>query len=168
VDTVIDAGVDFDALYAGLWHSLVRLAVLLVDDRATAEDVVQDAFLALHARSLRQPEAAGAYLRTSVINGARSVLRRRGTARRNLPALTPLGHGESSPDDLLVAAAEHADVIRALRALPPRQREVLVLRYWAGLSESEIARTLGVSAGTVKSSVSRGLDALEQWLGGAQ
>ena len=164
----VEAEVDFDALYANQWHAMLRLAIFLVDDRASAEDVVQDAFVAIHGKRLREPGAAVGYLRVAVVNGARSALRRRGTARRYLPALAGSDHDPGQIDELLHAADEHADLIGALRRLPRRQREVLVLRYWSGLSEADIARTLGVSVGTVKSSASRGLDALELSLGDAR
>jgi RNA polymerase sigma-70 factor (sigma-E family) len=140
---------------------LVRLARLLVDDKETAEDVVQDAFAALHRRwgSLSSPDAAGAYLRTSVVNTSRSTLRRRRTAR----ASQWHGHDSliaESADQPTMLAAEHREVLDALRRLPQRQREVIVLRYWAELGEAEIARTLGISVGAVKSSASRGRDAI--------
>jgi RNA polymerase sigma-70 factor (sigma-E family) len=165
--TVTASRLDLDALYAAQWHAMVRLAVLLVDDRAAAEDVVQDAFVAMYRKPPRDEAAAVGYLRTSVLNGARGVLRRRGVARKYLPGqfARPSSDG---PDDLLAAAAEHADVVAALRKLPNRQREVLVLRYWSHLSEAEIANTLGISVGTVKSTASRGLDALEATLGGSK
>jgi RNA polymerase sigma-70 factor (sigma-E family) len=151
-------------LYASQRPGLVRLAVLLVDDRAAAEDVVQDAFLALQRRwHAVDPLAAAGYLRTSVVNGARSVLRRRGVARRHLRVAEP---DEGPAADLaLLLDEEHRQVVEALRTLPRRQREVLVLRYWSELSESEIAATLGIARGTVKSSASRGLSALEKRLG---
>jgi RNA polymerase sigma-70 factor (sigma-E family) len=162
------AEAEWDAALLGLYESqrtaLVRLAVLLVDDRAAAEDVVQDAFLALQRRwHAVDPLAAAGYLRTSVVNGARSVLRRRGVARRHLRAAEP---DEGPAADLaLLLDEEHRQVVQALRTLPRRQREVLVLRYWSELSETEIATTLGIARGTVKSSASRGLSALEQRLG---
>ena len=165
--TVTESRVDLDALYVGQWHSMVRLAVLLVDDRSAAEDVVQDAFIAVYRKPPRDEAAVVAYLRTAVVNGARSVLRRRGVARKHLPGMYSRPRPDD-PDDLLVAAAEHSDVITALRGLSRRQRETLVLRYWYQLSEAEIAQTLGVSVGTVKSTASRGLDALEAALGGSR
>jgi RNA polymerase sigma-70 factor (sigma-E family) len=152
-----------DAAVADLFRAqrlgMVRLAVLLVDDRETAEDVVQDAFAAVHRRwtSLASSDAAVAYLRTCVVNGARSVLRRRRTVRMRL--LEPPGTAGPADEDVL-AAAEHEAVLGALHRLPRRQREVLVLRYWAELSEAEIAATLGISVGAVKSSASRGRDAV--------
>ena len=152
-----------EELYAAHRLQLVRLAVLLVDDVASAEDVVQDAFAAFVRRSpkLRDDGAALAYLRTSVVNAARSALRRRRTARGYQPPreLEPAG-----PDDRVVLDEEHREVLAAVDTLAPRQREVVVLRYWSGLSEAEIAATLGISRGAVKSTASRALDALEKVL----
>lgn len=154
---------DLAELYATHRAAMVRLAILLVDDEASAEDVVQDAFAGLirRERRLRDPEAIVGYLRASVVNNARSALRRRRTARGYVPphAVSPDG-----PDELAVLAEEHREVIRALGTLGQRQREVLVLRYWSGLSEAEIAETTGISRGTVKSTASRALDALEREL----
>lgn len=152
-----------EQLYAGQRLAMVRLAILLVDDLASAEDVVQDAFAALHAHwhRLRDPHAATGYLRMSVVNGARSMLRRRRTARAFVP---PPDLPQPGADDLAVLAEEHREVIAALAGLAPRQREVIVLRYWSDLSEAQIARTLGISQGTVKSTASRALDALERTL----
>ena len=149
------------ALYAAHRLRLVRLAVLLVDDLQTAEDVVQDAFAAFLARRSRldDPQKALAYLRTSVVNGSRDKLRRRRTARAYLPPHEVPGDGTVEG---ALLAEEHREVMVALRQLPPRQREVLVLRYWSGLSEAEIAEALGVSRGAVKSTASRALDALEK------
>jgi RNA polymerase sigma-70 factor (sigma-E family) len=142
---------------------LIRLAVLLVDDVATAEDVVQDAFAGLHARwhGLHDPGKALAYLRTAVVNNARSVLRRRRTARAYIP---PFEADAVSPEHSVLLADEHREVLAALAQLAPRQREVLVLRYWSELSEAEIADTLGLSRGAVKSTASRALDSLEKML----
>ncbi|MFZ3561570.1 RNA polymerase sigma factor [Streptomyces sp. BH055] len=153
-----------------LYHAhrlrMVRLAVLLVDDLATAEDVVQDAFTALyrrHGEHITEVDNALGYLRTSVVNTARSVLRRRRTAR----AWTPPPAGEApSAEDSVVLDEAHREVLAALTRLTPRRREVLVLRYWADLSEAEIAATLGISKGAVKSNASRALDALEKILEG--
>lgn len=158
-----DERVDIADLYAAHRLSLVRLAILLVDDLASAEDVVQDAFAALTRRrgAMADPSKALAYLRVSVVNTARSALRRRRTARAYVP---PHEISPASPEDRSVLAEEHRAVVTALHQLPTRQREVLVLRYWSGLSEAEIARTLGISPGTVKSTASRGLTALERAL----
>jgi RNA polymerase sigma-70 factor (sigma-E family) len=162
---------DADAAVAALFRThrlhLVRLARLLVDDRETAEDVVQDAFAALHRRwaAITEPQAATGYLRTCVVNGSRSVLRRRRTARAyTWPEIDRLP-GDGADAGLLLHE-EHREVLTALRRLPSRQREVIVLRYWAQLTEAEIAATLGISVGSVKSSASRGRDAIAAMLGG--
>jgi len=143
----------------------VRLAILLVDDPATAEDVVQEAFTGLHRHwsGLRDENAALGYLRTAVVNGSRSVLRRRRTAREYTPPHTA---DARSAESLAMLSAEHQAVVSALGQLPRRQREVLVLRYYGGLSEAEIADATGISRGTVKSTASRGLDAISKIVGG--
>ena len=143
----------------------VRLAILLVDDPATAEDVVQEAFTGLHRHwsRLRDENAALGYLRTAVVNGSRSVLRRRRTAREYTPPHTA---DARSAESLAMLSAEHQAVVSALGQLPRRQREVLVLRYYGGLSEAEIADATGISRGTVKSTASRGLDAISKIVGG--
>ncbi|WP_399087855.1 RNA polymerase sigma factor [Streptomyces sp. BBFR2] len=151
-------------LYHAHRLAMVRLAVLLVDDRATAEDVVQDAFTALcrrHGERLDEVDNALAYLRTAVVNAARSVLRRRRTARGYTP---PHEADAPSAEERVVLDEEHREVLAALGRLTARRREVLVLRYWGELSEAEIARTLGISRGAVKSLASRALDALEKIL----
>jgi RNA polymerase sigma-70 factor (sigma-E family) len=144
----------------------VRLAILLVDDPATAEDVVQEAFTGLHRHwsRLRDENAALGYLRTAVVNGSRSVLRRRRTAREYTPPHTA---DARSAESLAMLSAEHQAVVSALGQLPRRQREVLVLRYYGGLSEAEIAEATGISRGTVKSTASRGLDAISKIVGAA-
>ncbi|MEU8823219.1 sigma-70 family RNA polymerase sigma factor [Streptomyces sp. NPDC048636] len=153
-----------DDLYRARRLDMIRLAVSLVDDRHTAEDVVQEAFAAVcrrHGSRLDSLQDAHAYLHTAVVNGARSVLRRRRTAR----AYTPPHHTEGAPvDERLLLAEEHREVLDALARLTRRQREVLVLRYWSDLTEAQIAETLNVSRGTVKSTASRALDTLEKLL----
>lgn len=142
---------------------LVRLAILLVDEQSTAEDVVQEAFTGLHRHwsTLRDEAAALGYLRTAVVNGSRSVLRRRRTARGYVP---PHQANARSAESLAMLSAEHQAVCDALATLPPRQREVLVLRYYGELSEAEIAEATGISRGAVKSTASRALDAVERAL----
>ncbi|WP_326723248.1 SigE family RNA polymerase sigma factor [Streptomyces sp. NBC_00243] len=153
-----------DEIYSHRRLDLVRLAVLLVDDLPTAEDVVQDVFAALYRRygqrlaGLDNPDA---YLRTSVVNTSRSVLRRRRTVRAHVPERE--GHAPSAEEPVLLRE-EHGEVIAALHRLTRRQREVLVLRYWSHLSEAQIADTLGLSRGTVKSTASRALAALRRQL----
>lgn len=159
------APLTLEDLYRQHRMRLVRLAVLLVDVPATGEDVVQDAFAGLHRHwgSLRDEAAALAYLRTAVVNGARSVLRRRRTARAYVPPHD--GHARSA-ESMAMLSAEHQAVVAALGTLPARQREVLVLRYYGHLSEAEIAEATGISRGTVKSTASRALDALQRVLAG--
>jgi RNA polymerase sigma-70 factor (sigma-E family) len=167
---LVDPGVDHERLVSDLYAahrlSLVRLAVLLVDDTASAEDVVHDVFAGLlKTRSLRDTDAALGYLRRGVVNRSRSALRRRRTARAYTP---PHDSPPDGPDDLAVLSEEHRTVLAALETLPERQREVVVLRYWSDLSEAEIADAMGISRGTVKSTASRALAALEQRMGGAR
>jgi RNA polymerase sigma-70 factor (sigma-E family) len=166
-----DQSVGFDALYKEQWWPMLRLAQGLVDDLAAAEDVVQDAFAAMYRRQadLREPQAAIGYLRISVVNAARSALRRRRTARAHLPALHALHEGhEQSADHAALVSDEHRAVRAALAELPDRQREVLTLRYLADLSDPEIAEATGLSPGGVRSAASRGLAVLRGSLGGQQ
>ncbi|MDQ4093507.1 MAG: SigE family RNA polymerase sigma factor [Actinomycetota bacterium] len=162
-DGAVEAPLTLEDLYRQHRMRLVRLAILLVDEPATAEDVVQEAFTGLHRHwaGLRDEAAALGYLRTAVVNGSRSVLRRRKTARGYVP---PHQANARSAESLAMLTTEHHAVVAALGQLPPRQREVLVLRYYGGMSEAEIATATGVSRGTVKSSASRALDALERIL----
>jgi RNA polymerase sigma-70 factor (sigma-E family) len=159
-------GIDFDELYKAQWWPMLRVAQGLVDDVAAAEDVVQDAFAALYRRrsALREPLAAVGYLRISVVNAARSALRRRRTARTYLHALHE-GH-EQPADHAALLSDEHRAVRSALAELPDRQREVLTLRYLADLRDAEIAEATGLSVGGVRSAASRGLAVLRGSLGG--
>ncbi|HET7431414.1 MAG TPA: SigE family RNA polymerase sigma factor [Nocardioides sp.] len=155
-----------ELLYAAHWRRLVRLAVLLVHDQGAAEEIVQDCFVAVHARwgRLHDPDRGLAYLRQSVVNRSRSHLRHLAVVRRHaerevLP--DPVAGADHSAHD----AARRETVLDALRRLPRRQREVLALRYYLDLSEAEIAETLGISRGAVKSHASRGAAALRAELG---
>jgi RNA polymerase sigma-70 factor (sigma-E family) len=153
----------FDVLYQARRLAMVRLAAFLVGDAHLAEDIVQDAFAGLHShwRRLRDEGAAEGYLRRAVVNRSRSQLRRRRTARR-YP--WPVAADEPGADFDVLAADERHQLRHAVSRLPRRQREVLVLRYWADLSEAEIADAMGISAGTVKSTASRAMRALESVL----
>lgn len=146
---------------------LVRLAALLVRSREAGEDIVQEVFIRIHSRRAGSPDAAGAlaYLRQAVINGCRSWLRRQAAARRlGSPDRTTADVHESAEHEVIMA--ERRRRLQAeLSALPGRRREVLVLRYYLGLSEAEIARTLGISQGTVKSTAARGIASLARALG---
>jgi RNA polymerase sigma-70 factor (sigma-E family) len=147
------------ALYGAHYRSLVRLATLLVRDVATAEEVVQDSFVAMHAswRRLRDTDKALSYLRKSVVNRSRSALRHRAVVGRNAPEPPPLA---PSAEQRAIAEFERSEVVSALRRLPARQREALVLRYYYDLSEAQIASTMGISKGAVKSHTARGMSAL--------
>jgi RNA polymerase sigma-70 factor (sigma-E family) len=146
-------------IYAAHYRSLVRLGALLLRDTTLAEEVAQDAFVSMHGswRRLRDPDKALAYLRRSVVNGARSAQRHAVVAAKHAPRPDP---SAASAEYGALLALEHAEVMTALRTLPDRQREVLVLRYYLDLSEAAIADTLGISRGAVKSHASRGISAL--------
>jgi RNA polymerase sigma-70 factor (sigma-E family) len=162
-----DADWAVTALFRDHHLELVRLALVMVGDVATAEDVVQDAFEHLHKRwhRLREPGSGLAYARSSVLNGCRSVHRRSAVARRHVTRLTgPPGAGP----DAEAALGDRGEMLAALRRLPRRQREVLVLRYYADLDVTEIAATLRISPSAVRSTASRGLAALAQSLGRAE
>lgn len=160
-------GSRFDALYRSHWWPMLRLAQGLVDDVSSAEDVVQDAFAGLYRNpaALAEPAVAARYLRVSVVNGARSALRRRRTVRAWLGQVRA---GEDAPaaDETSLRSAEQQLARQALAALPRRQREVLTLRFLADLSDAEIADATGMSAGNVRSAASRGLATLRTTLGG--
>ena len=150
-----------EQLYAAHWRQLVRLSVLLVRDQGTAEEVVQDAFVAVHGRwsRLRDPDKALAYLRQAVVNRSRSALRHRAVVARHAATVRPPDADDPTPD-----SDRRAAVLDAMRALPDRQREVLALRYYLDLSEADIADALGISRGAVKSHASRGAAALRELL----
>jgi RNA polymerase sigma-70 factor (sigma-E family) len=147
-------------LYAGHALGLIRLAHIMLGDRQAAEDVVQDAFLGLYRRwqYLRDPAKALGYLRSSVLNGCRSELRRRPTAEWDG------SHGPSatSAESAVLTAEERREIIHALRSLPHRQREVLVLRFYLDLPDDQIAVTMRISQSTVRSAAYRGLAALSR------
>jgi RNA polymerase sigma-70 factor (sigma-E family) len=155
------SGREVTALYKAHALTLTRLAYIMLGDRPAAEDVVQEAFLGLYRRwgHLRDRGSAPGYLRASVLNGCRVALRSR--TRRNDPTAVLELPWESAEATALVGE-EHRHLLLAIRALPPRQREALVLRYYLDLSEEETARSMGIRRGTVKSATSRALAALGQ------
>ena len=158
-----DVDAALTALYREHYASLVRLAGLLLRNRAVAEEVVQDAFVGLLRRwsTLRDQERAAAYLRSATINGVRSVGRRASTVSR---VSGRLDTGRAYAEDPAGAVVSRATVLDALAGLPERQREVLVLRYYADLDEAHIADALGISRGSVKTHAARGLSALRPTL----
>jgi RNA polymerase sigma-70 factor (sigma-E family) len=147
---------------------LVRLAVLMTGDQGSAEDIVQDVFARLCTRDYL-PETGGAlaYARAAVLNGCRTALRRRAVARRFGGARDGLSADviQRSAESEALLAEDRRQVLAAVAKLPRRRREVLVLRYWLGLPEAEIAAVLGISPGTVKSTAARGIAALARQLG---
>jgi RNA polymerase sigma-70 factor (sigma-E family) len=155
------------ALYVAEYGRLLRLAALLVDDVYSCEEIVQEAYLKVHAAllgpkpRLRDEDRALAYLRQTVVNLARSSLRRRIVARKHAPRPMP---DAPSAEEGAYAQVERTAVVNALRNLPRRQREAVVLRYYGDLSEAAAASVMGVSVGAVKSYTSRGLAALAEAL----
>ncbi|HEV2450916.1 MAG TPA: sigma-70 family RNA polymerase sigma factor [Streptosporangiaceae bacterium] len=163
-----DAGFDIAELFRRNHLELVRLALLLVGDRPTAEDVVQEVFASLHMRRERLSLSGDplAYARVAVLNRCRSVLRRRAVARRFAGGRElRLDESNRSAEHEVISSEERRQVMAALAALPRRRREVLVLRYYLDLNEAEIARVLRIKPGTVKSTAARGLAALARSLG---
>jgi RNA polymerase sigma-70 factor (sigma-E family) len=152
-------------LFTAHYRPLVRLATLLLHDSGRAEEIVQDAYVALHGhwRRLRDADKALAYLRTTVVNRSRSALRHRTVVDRYL-AVVRREQDAPSAESGALETLQHEAVVAALRALPTRQREVVVLRYYIDLSEADIAATLGISRGAVKSHCSRGMAALRETL----
>jgi RNA polymerase sigma-70 factor (sigma-E family) len=161
-------GVDdpLTVLHREQYRSLVRLANLLLDDRGRSEEIVQDAFVKLQLRwgGLRRLDRAPAYLRSAVLNGARSALRHGRVVGRHAERRTALPD-MPTPETGALAAVEHDRVVAAMRLLPTRQREALALRYYLDLSERDMAAAMGVSAGSVKTHLRRGLAALAGLLG---
>jgi RNA polymerase sigma-70 factor (sigma-E family) len=145
-------------LYRAQAVGLIRLAYLMLGDRAAAEDVVQDAFCGLYRRwdRLADPSGALPYVRASVLNGCRTALRRRARGHPVPVYQPPSGSAEAA----VLSREERAEVMRAVRRLPDRQREALVLRFYLDLPEPEIARLMGIRPGTVRSATHRALKAL--------
>jgi RNA polymerase sigma-70 factor (sigma-E family) len=162
-----DADEAVSQLYAAHYTRLVRLSFLLIHDHGRAEEVVQDAFVALHGRwrRLRDPHKTLAYLRQAVVNRSRSELRHRAVVDRNPVQPQP---PRESAEDTAIADSVRADLLAAVDRLPRRQREVLILRYFLDLSEAEIADALSISRGSVKSHSSRGITALRSVWGAAR
>jgi RNA polymerase sigma-70 factor (sigma-E family) len=159
-------------LYEAHALSLARLALVMLGDAAAAEDVVQDAFLGLYRRwdRLADPAAAQSYLRTSVLNGCRTALRHRArhgvlSAGADAQAAVLTGPSLESAEATVTRGEEHRAVLAAIRRLPARQREALVLRYYLDLTEEQTADAMQVSRGTVKSATSRAIAAVGRMLG---
>ncbi|WP_374103092.1 MULTISPECIES: SigE family RNA polymerase sigma factor [Streptomyces] len=161
------AGTTVDHLtetYRAHYRSLLGLAALLLDDTASCEDVVQEAFIRVHSarKRVRDPEKTLAYLRQTVVNLSRSALRRRILGLKLLSKPMPdMASAEEGAYDQL----ERDSLIKAMKGLQRRQREVLVLRYFADMTEAQVAETLGISLGSVKAYGSRGIAALRLAMG---
>ena len=161
--TGLEAGQRVSVLYQTHALALMKLAFLMTGDQSTAEDVVQDAFLGLYRRwrSLDDADKALGYLRISVLNGCRSVHRVR-FRRQGITLDAP--EDTASAEDIAILGEANRQVLVAIRRLPARQREAVVLRYYLDMTEDQAAQAMGVSRGTVKSATSRGLAALARML----
>lgn len=150
-------------MYGTEYGSLVRMSAMLLGDVGSAEEVVQDSFIAVHAawRGLRDIDKGVHYLRRSVVNRSRSVLRHRAVVGRHMPAHEP---DVPSAEQAAITRLQRSAVISALLTLPPRQREALVLRFYCDLSEAQVAAAMNISQGAVKSHTARGKAALRSIL----
>lgn len=158
-----------ETLYQAEAASLVRLARLFTDDRAAAEDLVQEAFIRLYhsADRVRDPDRVAPYLRSIVLNLARDHNRRGLLSLRHQESALASGSPEQ-PDEQVVRSEAEAEVLDALRSLSPRQRDCLVLRFFLDLSEREIGETLGISPNSVKTHCQRGMAAMAATLEGME
>src|SRR5689334_16777450 len=162
-EVTVDRDEAVDMLFRAHCAGLVRLAMVLLGDRSEAEEVVQDAFVSLHRHwsTLRDPNAAGAYLRSAVVRGSRSRQRRLIRARRTTLSVvaSPI---DGNLEDVAVELDDAARVAAAVRTLPTRQREVVVARYYLGLTEAQTATLLHIGIGSVKRHGHRALAALQR------
>ncbi|MFG2002068.1 RNA polymerase sigma factor [Spirillospora sp. NPDC048911] len=152
------------SLYREHQVGLIRMAVLLVGDEATAEDVVQDVFLRMQdkAPKLDDEKKLLAYVRAAVLNGCRMTLRRRKRMwQRTEPHQPPVWSAESAA----ILSEDRREVMQALARLPRRQREALVLRFYLELSDDEVSQAMGIRPGTVRSTMTRALAALAREMG---
>ncbi len=152
------------SLYARERRALIRLGYLLTGDLAAAEDLVHDAFAGLQSRwgRLAEPERALGYVRVTMINRSRTIHRRAALHRQRAPRT--LARDDPPADEAYLRGEEQRRVAELVGRLPRRQRQVVALRYWSGLSEAQIAGALGISSGTVKSTAARALAALARAL----
>ena len=158
-----EADLAIRAMYDTEYRSLVRMSAVLLGDVASAEEIVQDSFIAVHAawRGLRDIDKGVHYLRRTVMNRSRSLLRHRVVVDKHMPASEP---DMPSAEQVAIAALQRAAVVAALRTLPARQREALVLKFYLGLSEAEVAAAMRISEGAVKSHTARAKAALRSRL----
>ncbi len=171
VDPLTDASPDADArqqvtaLFEAHALGLVKLAKVMLGDQSMAEDVVQDASFGMYRKwgSMHDRDKALGYLRTSVLNGCRTAHRNR-TRRDRALLLAPDAGGIVSAEESALVGEANREVLAALRALPARQREAVVLRHYLGLTEEQAAQAMNITRGTVKSATSRGLSTLARIL----
>ena len=150
------------ALYQAHALGLVRLAFIMLGDTGSAEDVVQDAFLGLYRRWGGLADTANAlrYVRSSVLNGCRTLLRQR-SRRERVSLVEP---DTESAEARALIGEEHREVLAAIRRLPDRQREAVVLRFYLEMPEAQVADVMQISRGTVRSATSRGVAAVGRML----
>jgi RNA polymerase sigma-70 factor (sigma-E family) len=158
-----EADLAITAMYGTEYRSLVRMSAVLLGDVASAEEIVQDSFIAVHAawRGLRDLDKGVHYLRRTVQNRSRSLLRHRVVVDKHMPASEP---DMPSAEQAAIMRLQRAAVVAALRTLPTRQREALVLRFYLDLSEEQVAAAMQISQGAVKSHTARGKAALRSLL----
>ena len=156
---LLDADSAITKLYTNHYRSLVRLAVLLVSDEPTAEEVVQECLIAMHAgwNRLGEKDKALWYLKQAVVNRSRSVMRHRSVIDRNAPKPAP---DMPSAEQGAISLLDRSAVITALRGLPDRQRQAIVLRYYADMSEAQIAEMMGIKKNVVKTHLAKGMSSL--------
>jgi len=161
------ARAEFEHFVAGAADELLRTGYLIVWDLAEAEDLVQETLVRVARRwpRVRRMEHPIAYARRILVNLALDGGERRTRRRRELDVELVGGRPETTSADAAARVAVRGELIAAVAALPPRQRAVLVLRYFVDLPEREVAAALGCSLGTVKSTASRGLARLQRELG---
>jgi RNA polymerase sigma factor (sigma-70 family) len=160
-----DADGAVTALYHMYYRPLVKLAALLAQDTNLAEELVRDSFVAMHSawRRLADSDRALSFLYRSIVTRCRSQLRQRMAGGKSLPQLVP---GMPAADPAAIIALAHPDLASALRALTPRQREVLILLYYADLPEAQTAAAMRISKSAVKSHAAAAVSSLRAELRG--
>jgi RNA polymerase sigma-70 factor (sigma-E family) len=154
---VVEAGPTFDAVFEAHYLPVLRLAVLLVGDQESAEDLVADAYARVYVKWRRGGVTdVEAYLRRTVVNAVKNSWRRR-TVGRRVERLVTQATFDADPRALETIVVERHELLTALAALPPGQRQCVVLRYYEDLSEAQTAALIGVAVGTVKSQTAKGL-----------
>jgi RNA polymerase sigma-70 factor (sigma-E family) len=158
-----EADLAITAMYDTEYRSLVRMSALLLGDVGSAEEIVQDSFIAVHAawHGLHDIDKGTHYLRRTVMNRSRSLLRHRAVVEKHMSTSEP---DMPSAEQAAITRLERTAVIAALRTLPARQREALVLKFYLGLSEAEVAAAMRISEGAVKSHTARAKAALRSRL----